>query len=217
MTIIPQENIDAQAFISALTRLNSLATASTTEQAQVTEKYGSLVADDMAHGSPTEIGHALVELIGTIPGSNLSIDAKNRQHSAGTLVSSYKSVDAEIDRRGDHGIIEATVGELNTDVIQLNIRRSGKEGTKCAVNLDITDTGELKIGNLWFRLAGAGGTVEFDKDGNVNGFRDDDNGKLRSKFEGKKLAIAKVINSVTGRGQLGEDGDIQAIFNSELT
>jgi hypothetical protein len=95
-----REIINANAFATALKTLRAGGKSSTDEEAKTRKEYGSRVADDMAHGPIKDIGHALVELIGTLPGSNLSLEAKSRQHNAGTLVASYRAVSAELDKKG---------------------------------------------------------------------------------------------------------------------
>lgn len=213
MPVNPNETIDFEAFSGALTKLRRGGAESTAEEASVREKYGHEVADDMAHGSPGDIGHALVELLGTLPGSSFSTEVKSKQHSAGSLVSSYRAVDAELDRKGEKGLLEATVDELNTDQPGFNVRRSGEGNTKCSVNLTVNEKAELKGGSVWFRIGNADQKVEFAEDGFVGLVR---GGKIASlaQLEGKKINIAKLMNLVTDSSKLGKKGDVEAILKS---
>lgn len=210
-----KEIINADAFAHTLKVLRAGGKTSTDEEASVRKEYGSRVADDMAHGPIKDIGHALVELIGTLPGSNLSTEAKSRQHNAGTLVSSYRAVDAELEKK-DEGMIEATADEINTDVISLKIKRSGEDHTSCKVSLKITDKGELKEGWLSFNnLAETDGSVQFGPDGSILKVGDRDPGVL-TQLAGKKLSLPQVISAVTSGGGLGEKGNIKTVLDSIL-
>jgi hypothetical protein len=208
-----QEAIDVQAFQTALRKLKILGAQSTDEERSIRSEYGSRVADDMAHGSPTKIGHALIELIGTLPGSNLSPEAKGRGHTARSLVSSYASVDAELDKKGDNGLIEATVNELNTEKPQINIRRGG-ENTDLEINLYINENAGLTKGSLVIRTPEMQGTVIFGPNGTVDRILQVRGDRLQRELTGKKIPIAKVINQVTGQGNLGQKGDVESIVDN---
>lgn len=212
MDIINQETINAEAFSSALNKLRQGGQNSTDEEHQIRKDYGDRVADDMAHGSPSEIGHSLVELLGTLPGSNFSLEVKNRQHNARTLVSSYKAVDAELDRQGD-GLLEATINELDTDQISVNIRRSSSGDSRCALNLDIGEKGDIRKGNVWFKIGKVDQKVEFGPDGTVGLVRD---GKIKSleELEERKINIPKLINLITNSSTLDKGDSTKDILQS---
>jgi hypothetical protein len=114
-------------------------------------------------------------------------------------------------------MVEAYADEIDSDVIELKIKRSGGDHINCEVSLKITDKGELKGGWLGFNnLTETDGSLRFGPDGSVLKVGDKDPDVL-TQLEGKKLSLAKIINAVTTGNNLGQEKDIEKVLHTILS
>jgi len=203
------EVINKEGFISALKNLQMGGQEATTHEQAIREKYGSRVAEDMGHGDSEKIGRALVDLIGTLPGSNLSLEAKSKKHTVRTLVASHIAVDADLEERNG-GTLVGYVEDMNTEQVKLRLTRKDNQSTGCILTLEITDHGELKGGNMRFNgLSNKSSSIKFGADGSIEETSDD-----FQKLIDTKIALPKVVNAITNGQSLGEEDDILNIYKS---
>ncbi|MEK7168982.1 MAG: hypothetical protein AAB778_03150 [Patescibacteria group bacterium] len=203
------EVINKEGFISALKNLQMGGRETTSHEQAILEEYGSRVAEDMGHGDFEKIGRALVDLIGTLPGSNLSLEAKGKKHTVRTLVASHIAVDADLEEKNGVALV-GYVADINTEQVKLRLTRKGNESNRCVLNLEITAHGELKGGSLNFNgLSDKSSSINFEGDGLISKTSGD-----LEKLVDTKIALSNVINSITSGQSLGEKDDILNIYKS---
>jgi hypothetical protein len=130
-------------------------------------------------------------------------------------VSSYRAVDAELEKK-EEGMIEAKANGINTDIVDLEVKRSGEDYASCRVSLKITDKGELKGGWLSFNnLAETDGSVQFGPDGSI--LKVGENPGVLTQLEGKKLSLPQVINAITTGDNLGQEKDVEKVLHTILS